>query len=417
MGAGRRRHRARRGTSAARTSSSGGWTCPAAGPAGSGPGTSTASTSRPAAASTPGRVLRVPADVLRERSDAWFPFGGHLIEGLYRTARTIESTARQRESLVTLGTLAAGLAHEINNPAAAATRAVDALEEACQTLLSSLGRLADGRDLGRPVHRARRAAPGDRAAASAAVDPLARRRPRGRPLRLARRARRRARLGHRPAAGRRRRRRRLVRAGRRRAGRRRPRARRWSGWPARSRRPRCSAEVKESTRRVSELVGAVRSYSQMDRASLQRDRRHRGAREHAGDARPQAPRRGHGRARLRRRRAADRGVRRRAEPGLDQPDRQRRRRDGRRGHAAVATRADGDDVVVEIADTGTGHAAGGRRPARSRRSSRPRTSGKGTGLGLDIARRIVVDRHGGTIAIDSVPGATTLRIRLPIRRP
>jgi signal transduction histidine kinase len=89
-----------------------------------------------------GRVLRVPAEVLRERSNAWFPFGGHLIQGLYRTARSIESTARQRESLVTLGTLAAGLAHEINNPAAAATRAVDALQSACATLVSSLGRLA-----------------------------------------------------------------------------------------------------------------------------------------------------------------------------------------------------------------------------------------------------------------------------------
>ncbi len=43
-----------------------GWTSPAAGRAGSGPGTSTASTSPPAAASTPGRVLRVPAEVLRD---------------------------------------------------------------------------------------------------------------------------------------------------------------------------------------------------------------------------------------------------------------------------------------------------------------------------------------------------------------
>ena len=86
-----------------------------------------------------GRVLRVPAEALRGLLHAWFPFGGHLIEGLYGTARSIESTARQRESLVTLGTLAAGLAHEINNPAAAASRAVDALETACQALLSSLG--------------------------------------------------------------------------------------------------------------------------------------------------------------------------------------------------------------------------------------------------------------------------------------
>jgi len=72
---------------------------------------------------------------LRERSDAWFPFAGHVIKGLYNTARTIELAARQRESLVTLGTIAAGLAHEINNPAAAATRAIDALEDACHAAL------------------------------------------------------------------------------------------------------------------------------------------------------------------------------------------------------------------------------------------------------------------------------------------
>jgi len=72
---------------------------------------------------TGGRVLRVPAEVLQQWFSTWFPFGRHLIEGLYHTARSIESTARQRESLITLGTLASGLAHEINNPAAAATRA------------------------------------------------------------------------------------------------------------------------------------------------------------------------------------------------------------------------------------------------------------------------------------------------------
>ena len=47
---------------------------------------------------TGGRVLRVPAGVLRQRFNAWFPFGRHLIEGVYRTARSIESTARQHGS-------------------------------------------------------------------------------------------------------------------------------------------------------------------------------------------------------------------------------------------------------------------------------------------------------------------------------
>src|SRR6202042_2780337 len=45
---------------------------------------------RPAAR---GRVLRVRAGVLRETVNAWFPFGRHLIQGLYSTARSIEATA------------------------------------------------------------------------------------------------------------------------------------------------------------------------------------------------------------------------------------------------------------------------------------------------------------------------------------
>jgi hypothetical protein len=58
---------------------------------------------------TAGRILRVPAVLLRDRFNDWFPFCQHLSEDLYGTARSIESMARQRQSLVTLGRLAAGL--------------------------------------------------------------------------------------------------------------------------------------------------------------------------------------------------------------------------------------------------------------------------------------------------------------------
>jgi signal transduction histidine kinase len=37
----------------------------------------------------------------------------------------------------------------------------------------------------------------------------------------------------------------------------------------------------------------------------------------------------------------------------------------------------------------------------------------GTGLGLDTARRIVVDRHEGDLTVASRPGETVFRVRLP----
>jgi signal transduction histidine kinase len=40
--------------------------------------------------------------------------------------------------------------------------------------------------------------------------------------------------------------------------------------------------------------------------------------------------------------------------------------------------------------------------------------GAGTGLGLDITWRIVVNKHHGDVRLDSVPGNTRFQVRLPV---
>jgi signal transduction histidine kinase len=85
------------------------------------------------------------------------------------------------------------------------------------------------------------------------------------------------------------------------------------------------------------------------------------------------------------------------------------------GTLRLVTRVEEDDVVVEVGDTGPGMP-----PQVASRAFdafyTTKDTGKGTGLGLDIARRTVVERHGGLITIDSQPGNTVLRVHLPIRK-
>jgi signal transduction histidine kinase len=362
----------------------------------------------------PGRVLRLPAEVLGDRTDSWFPFAGHLIRGLYNTARSFEATARQRESLVTLGTLAAGLAHEINNPASAATRAIGALETACQTLLSSLGRLGtagvSAEQLSAVDALRRELEPG-----AAEADALAR-----------------ADREDDISSW-------LVEHGV---------SKEWTiapslalagvdlEWCARAAAvldasafepalewvassvaiEELLANVKESTRRISELVAAVKSYSQMDRASIQTINVADGIESTLTMLSHKV---GEGVTVLR---DYDTDV-----PQIDAYSAELNQvwtnlidnaldaMDGS-GTLRVATRADGDGVIIEIGDTGPGMT-----PEVARRAFSAfyttKDVGKGTGLGLDIARRIVEERHGGTITITSQPGTTVLAVRLPARPP
>jgi signal transduction histidine kinase len=86
---------------------------------------------------------------------------------------------------------------------------------------------------------------------------------------------------------------------------------------------------------------------------------------------------------------------------------------GDSGTITITARRDGDCVEVEIIDDGPGIPA----DVRERIFDPFFTTkevGRGTGLGLDTARRIVTDRHGGSLGVESEPGRTVFRVRLPI---
>ncbi|MCA1717926.1 MAG: GHKL domain-containing protein [Actinobacteria bacterium] len=91
--------------------------------------------------------------------------------------------------------------------------------------------------------------------------------------------------------------------------------------------------------------------------------------------------------------------------------------DAMHGHGSLKVKTFRDDgyVLVEISDDGSGIP----REAKTRIFEPFFTTkgvGEGTGLGLDIVRRIVAG-HGGEIRVDSAPGQTTFKVRLPIDGP
>ena len=87
-----------------------------------------------------------------------------------------------------------------------------------------------------------------------------------------------------------------------------------------------------------------------------------------------------------------------------------------KGRLTITTRRDGNFVCVQITDSGMGIPPDIQsRIFESFFTTKP--VGEGTGLGLDIVRRIVENRHRGTIALESQPGETRFSIRLPLATP
>jgi signal transduction histidine kinase len=360
------------------------------------------------------RVALIEPEEFRRLAYAYPPVNQRIMRQVAPVMSRITEIEQHRERLAALGTMAAGLAHELNNPAAAARRAAAQMAEALDVVSSTLRRFVESgierEEAARLValhQEALDAAAGRSAldaldAADAEDELLARLEELGvpEPWRLAEPL---AAAGVDDAW--------LARVAAL-AG---PATDAALGWLAATLTARgLAAELEESTRRMSDLVGAVKSYAYVDRGDLVEVDLHEGlettlvvlghklkhttiqvVRDYDRTL-PKLTVRGSG---------LNQVWTNLLDNAIDAL--------GDGGTITIGTRRDGDAAVVEIGDDGPGI------PPEIRERIfdsffTTKDVGHGTGLGLATARRVVVDGHDGQLTVDSRPGQTTFHVRLPI---
>ncbi|GAA1295576.1 histidine kinase [Planotetraspora silvatica] len=356
----------------------------------------------------------LPADDIAEAVRAWFPMAIHLLEGLFFGMRATQTIVGERERLLALGSLSAGLTHELNNPAAAAVRATSTLRERVSGMRQKLAMIADGRLDGSQLHdlvglqdeavkRAATAPALSAMATSDAEDAIA------------------DWLDDHDIAGSWDLAATLV------AGAvdvewldeiagavgvdNLEAAVRWLGYTIDT--ELLMGEIEDSVTRISGLVAAAKQYSQLDRAPYQTVDVHDLLGATLTMMQAKIPK----------------GVRIVKEYDRTLPQIPAYAAElnqvwtnlidnalgamGGSGTLTVRTGREDDRLTVEISDTG-----GGIPPEIRPRIFEPffttKPVGEGTGLGLDISYRIVVNKHHGDIRVESEPGSTTFRVYLPI---
>ncbi len=365
---------------------------------------------------TDSRLLELPAAELGRAFREWFPMAIHFLQGLATTGMDTRDAVERHERLVALGSVTAGLTHELNNPVAAVSRATASLRERLAGMRAELGTLARGALTSDQLE----------AVAALAGEAIDKRReaPHRSPLEVSDDEEELADWlddhgvadGWELAST-------LVSAGLTVA---------WAErlaevvptphfgaaltYPVRAlETDSLLDEISEAVGRISALLGSAKQYTQMDRAPLQTVDVHAGL-----DATLTL---------LGHKLGDDVEVVRDYDRTLplilafaaelnqvwtNLIDNAIDAMEGR-GTVTVRTRPVGDDrLMVEIGDTGPGVPE----EIRSRVFEPFFTTkeiGRGTGLGLDIVWRIVVGRHGGEILLESKPGDNRFQIVLPLQ--
>jgi signal transduction histidine kinase len=354
------------------------------------------------------------ASVLREIMREWFPMAQHLLSGLFQGFSNRQRTVSQRERLLALGSLSAGLTHELNNPAAAAVRATATLQQRVSKMREKLAALAAGHldeaalqtlikfqdEAAQRVADAPKLAAMEAADREDALSDWLEEHGVGHAYEIA------------PS---------FVQAGV---------DADWLELVANAAPPESLAgaihwlyytidtellmkEITDSTTRISTLVDAAKQYSQMDRSPHQTVNLH----ELLDSTLVMLARK------------IPPGVRVVKEYDETMPDVPAYAAElnqvwtniidnalqamGETGTLTISTHAAEEFVVVRISDTGPGipeDVIG--RIFEPFFTTKP--VGQGTGLGLDISYRIVVARHGGDLTVESTPGETTFIVRLPL---